>query len=58
LIATHVQPLAEKRNAKPVEEKMVRRDLSIHHADQLQHHAEHQEKEKNGARQKKSLTIL
>ena len=50
--------VGEKRNAKPVEEKMVRRDLSIHHADQLQRHVEHQEKEKNGARQKKSLTIL
>ena len=52
LIATHAERLTEKRNAKHAEDKRVKPDRSIHHADQPQHHAEPQEREKNGGRQR------
>ena len=58
LIATHAERLTAKRNAKHAEDKRVKPDQSIHHADQRQHLAEHQEKERIGERQRKSLTIL
>ena len=58
LIATHAERLTAKRNAKHAEDKRVKPDQSIHHADQHQHHVEHQEKESHGERQRKSLTIL
>ena len=55
LTATLAERLMAKRNAKHVEDKLVKKEQSTLHADQLHQHAEPQEKESHGEKQKNHM---